>query len=556
MPVIGRALKSPQQPTTACPFSHGLPWLLAIAAVVTTCMSAFGQLTLPPASKPLPTPAATPAPSPDPAPVAPTHSPADAPKADGPRQAVDLLPQIAASAPLTTDEVRIETAGVILLAPENCAVIQPQSLAAVNGVELLPDHGRFVIRITTQRTTPEISSIAQVREGLIKQIEQASAVVDSATGQTTPRSELLQFVPTLTIPGSKAPGERLYMRMPGAAGTDPTNKPVTGYSIFKPQEGMFVVFELITTQQHLTPARGVFEVVVATAKFEDPRSAQQQRAGSLSAGAKLIASLSEQDLRALADGQERWYRLYAPASSSSSELEHGYRRITASWGRKSDLGGTVSSSQDLPGLIVKSEVRMVNYTQPGQVGSTIDTSTSAYVSADRSMEAWTTTTAVREDEPVERKAGNISNRRASKPSAVFREIGSRQGDNLTILVTGTGRPDQQLQPAVQDGGKHYLSQAESMMLGGLLAQKAGNSKGTEFGFYAYRPETGSISLRREIVRASASGQSVEITSRLREDLNRTVSQYDPSGIMARSELPDGRVWELSDQATIMGKWKR
>lgn len=536
-----------------------------ITLVIAACSAglnplAHGQLTLPPA-KSLP-PATTPAPAPDQA-TAPTSPPAatppaplGTPQADGTRAAIDLLPKLAASANLTSDEVRIETAGVTILSPENCSVIQPQQLAAVNGVELVPDHGRFVIRITTQRATPEISTIAQVREGLIRKIEQASAIVDASSGATTSRAELLQFVPAFTIAGSKSSGERLYIRTPGNPGTDSQSKPVYGYSIFRPLEGVFVVFELITTQEHLTPSRGVYEVVVATAKFEDPRASQQQRAASLASGAKLITSLSEQDLRELADGQDRWYRLYSASASSSNEIEHGYRRLTATWGRKSDLGGTVSSSQDLPGLVVKSEVRMINYTQPGQAGSIIDTATTAYVSADRTIEAWTTTTAVRDEDSADRKAGNISSRKSTKPSAVFREIGSREGDRLTILVTGTGRPDQQLQPAVQEGGKHYLSQAESIMLGSLLTLKAGTSKGTEFGFYAYRPETGSISLRRETVRTSATGQSVEITSRLREDLSRTVSQYDPSGIMARSELPDGRIWELSDQATIMGKWKK
>jgi hypothetical protein len=133
--------------------------------------------------------------------------------------------------------------------------------------------------------------------------------------------------------------------------------------------------------------------------------------------------------------------------------------------------------------------------------------------------------------------------------------------SMSIVNRAPGKADSVVQPTLRS--TQYVSTGEVPMLGSLLvldaAAKAKASSETapvELGFYAYRADTGTISLRRETVgRDLKRANAWTVRSRQRDEKTVTLSVFRDDGTLVRSELPDGSVWEPIEPEALLKLWK-
>lgn len=337
----------------------------------------------------------------------------------------------------------------------------------------------------------------------------------------------------------------MYLALPAQG----KGQQIRGYTVFKPLPSTFVVYELVAPDEYFETARSQYELATATTVFSDPAAAVAARAKMIAAGQDFLNTLTEERLASLADGEEKMYRLYAPSPAGSAKdgTEVGYRTIKVWKGRRSEVSSdSLGNGRDNPeGLLVRTQGRILDRLGASGAGGKgmriIDTETTAFLSFDRKEEAWITKTAIRDEKNP-----------SGKPS-VASEMGARNGRSMNIVQRLPGKADTVIQPLLQ--GTNYISQAEVQLLGTLLATS--KTEG-EFGFYAYRPEITTISLRRDMVkRDPANAGALTITTRVRDNKPGPTSIYREDGSLVRTELPppDGTIWEPSDAETLIRLWR-
>ena len=449
-----------------------------------------------------------------------------APTANDPR-----LPPTLVATNLSREQLRIETVGLSMSVPEGSVVVQASTGDGTLSFNVVPGENEWAMAVSTRRTKSDQTSVQQMAEGITKQMLALAPLLDAKTREMTySRVEVLHRDMDFRVAGCATPGARLYFAIPNENGP----RGIKGYTVFKPLPGLFVLFELSTAEPQFDKARAAYELAVATAAFVDPTVALKARADALANGLAFAGQLDVSALqRALPEGQQA-FRLYQPGTPPQPDTEKGYRIITYERGKRSDLGRDVamSSTRDDPeGIIMTIQARIL-----APNGMVIDSESNAFSAYDRSSEAWVSRTSVREKDA------------ARKQPQVFTETGVRQGKSLSVFTRQPGKPDRSAQHELQ--GREYLSQVEVQLLPMLLDRASAEG---ELGFYAYRSDTGTVSLRRERVQGQKDGSKITTTLRDSEETQTTLVR--DSSRYVRTELPDGSLWEPIEPEALLRLWR-
>jgi hypothetical protein len=131
------------------------------------------------------------------------------------------------------------------------------------------------------------------------------------------------------------------------------------------------------------------------------------------------------------------------------------------------------------------------------------------------------------------------------------EIGARTGKSLVVTIEGTGLPQRTVKPVFQGDG--YISRVEAWLLPQLLVKSRVTS---DFAFYSYQSEAGSVCLRRDTLEQPIDKPDCwKLTSKLSDDKKPQVSYYNGKGELIRTELPDGSIWEPISFPRLVQLWQ-
>ena len=417
---------------------------------------------------------------------------------------------------LSKDPFRLESVGLTMYLPAE-ATAEATRIGGKMTAQILPADRTWLMNIQTPQTSDPTSTIKEAADQTVALLQGAVGILDrNEVNVLETKAQILERVENLQLRGG--PAERIYVSLPAVDGT----RIVKGYTIFKPSDRQFVVFELITPEPEFARAKGVYETTVATAEFVDPVALAANRGQSVKAGVALLSRLDPKDYEALLDGQERWVRLYVPAPSGSPRdaEEVGYRGMTFWKGYRGEVDPdrprsrwTAIDRQE--GYLVRVRARII------QGNDFLDSEGIYFMTPDRREETWSMQMAVRD-------AGG-------KQIGLWREVGVRADSQMTVSVEQTGQPPRRVQPLIE--GEGYLSQFEAFLLPRLMI-RAGVE--TEFGFYTYRSESETISLRRDELSRDAGG-TWTIRTKFREDVPAQVSVYTEEGELVRTDRGNGQV---------------
>lgn len=296
----------------------------------------------------------------------------------------------------------------------------------------------------------------------------------------------------IAAPGVGPPGSRAVIQYQA-----PSGPRAQAWTVFVPYTDLLLNIELDCAAEDLGRALPHYDALVASLNFDTAAPAARERQRAVLAGDALVRSITPQELRAAADGVERWYRLHRPAEGSRSGTEAGYRSVRAWAGRASELAGGAAPPGDGPpeGVLTRVVTRTLAPLPGASAPRVIDTVSSAFVSFDRSQETWTVQTVV--TDPGSRR-----------PSAAT-VTALRRGAQLQVSSTIPGQPARAFHIDVPDAG--VISQAELLLLPRLLQSRG--LHGVELGFYAYQIDAEAFVLRRLALRDPASEPSGAATDK-------------------------------------------
>ncbi len=377
--------------------------------------------------------------------------------------------------------------------------------------------------------------------------------------------------PNLKLAEVTEPAERFYYSFPTQDGDM-----VRGYTIFRPIPGQFVVMEMLTSRAKWTEARSAYEVMVATTRFQDTAALANSRRDAVNTAARWLSQLTPGDYLAAmpvnAEGKpaEQWFRLARrlppgaksvpgidPRQTSDGFEEVGFRSVRFWKGRRSEVGGGTATGRDDPeGFLVRIEARILTPLpapaageagqpaapgQPGQPGlppgrrmRVVDTISTAFMTPDRQEESWLVQTTLRD------AAGRQT----------WSETGARRGGSMQVVTQEGKRPPRNTIP--QFIGDGYITQFEVQLLPRLLARAQLH---TDFGFYAWRSDAGTLSLRREsVTRQPGAGDALIVRTRFRDTDEPQVGIYAARGDLLSLTLPDGAAWEPATRRDIVELW--
>ena len=482
------------------------------------------------------------------------HAPAARAQAAGADSPRARAPSPAATQPAAPTKL---TAGAIEFAPEPFtldavglsmrlplgATAQSSSMGTRASVTISPTDLSWLVNVQTPQTTNPAVTAAETANSIALQVMKAAGEVTEAT-RTDSKSpaqtlavtgKVLEACHDVTINGQTA--SRLYISVPGADSVST----VRGYTVFKPSATQFVTLELLCSEALLPKARLAYEAMVATADFRDPSAINSERAAAIEAGLKVFEKLDEKTLRAIVAAEpEHWERVYYPATSGSPNdaLEAGYRRIRLSLGSRESVGGDAKGGED--GVVVHLDARYLPDVRPDihkqESKRVIDSQSVYFMSFDRKEEVWSVRNAIREGQNI----------------ATSTEVGARTGRSMNVQVDVTGRPQQKIKPLLQGDG--YVSRVESLLMPQILI-RAGVQ--TSFGFYAYRSDPGGIQLRHDTMEQPSDRAGLyRLTTRFADEADKTTtSLYNEKGVMIRSDLPNGLVYEPISFEQLFSLWK-
>lgn len=448
----------------------------------------------------------------------------------GPAPIVNPAPVELAHEPFTLSSV-----GLTMRLPLG-ATAQATKIGGKMTAQILPEDRTWLINIQTPQTSNPQATIEEAAE-------QTVALIQGSFGKLDPRqtkvmeteAKVLDRVSNLQLAGG--PAERIYISVPAGDG-----RIVKGYTIFKPSDRQFVVFELIAAEPEYARARAVYETTVATALFADPDAKAAERGQAVKAGAALIARLNSSDYETFMDGKERWFRIAKPAPTGNpmDADEIGYRGVTFWKGKRGEVDPDRprtrwSRIEQQDGYLCRIRARV------RQGSDFLDSEGLYFMTPDRGEETWSVTMGVRDMV-------------TGKVRGSWREVGVREGEEMTVSVEETGKPAKAIQPLWQAEG--YLCQVEAFLLPQLLV-RAGVETG--FGFYTYRSDSGTIALRRDTLArddAIAGTTAWAVTTTFREDLPQQVARYTEAGDLIRAERGDDQVVTPIELKQLLDLWAK
>ncbi len=207
---------------------------------------------------------------------------------------------------------RVENLGLSISLPVGAQIESTQVGPAERGFYMRSPDGRWFLRLLTKASTDRNLSADDVAESLIESLLATRALIDPKTGAPKGSGvEILDRTRDLVV--QSHPAARFYSAVPAVDGA----RIVNGYTIFAVEPGRFAILQLDTTAPEFPSVRPAYEMVVATARFEDPNLAAAERKSGLGAAEAFLATLTPEVLLAAAPSEPTLYRLYRPASSGS-----------------------------------------------------------------------------------------------------------------------------------------------------------------------------------------------------------------------------------------------
>lgn len=476
-------------------------------------------------------------------------------------------PPTAVSAPKTATPTPIEwsdtpfhlkSVGLSLRLPTG-VMSQITGTGEQSSAQLMADDSTWLVNLQVPvskntKATPETVA-SEVRDQLLA----AAGVVDRTITQdghikekgrdnserlAASQAVVVEDVKALVIPGAKPeesrPAARFYVKLPGA---DKSPAVVRGYTIFMTAPGHFVTFDLATPKSNFPKARPLYEAIIATARFTDPRALDAARGTAIETGVAFLDALTPKDYdAAIATLNDQWHRRFkaAPTGADADAKEIAYRHVKAWKGHRGELDPSrapskwsVEDKED--GYLVLIEARSLDE------GKVIDSIGRYFMTLDRKEEAWNLEMAIRDP--------------GAKRPAIWHELGARSGPSMSVQTDGSGESKAK-QPTVPPRG--YINQVESFLLPALLIRsRTPDQKGDagQFGFYCYQSQFGQIFLRTDkLGQPQDRAGAWKLETRLNEDRDPQTAIYNERGDLVRINLADDSVWLPTTLNRLMELW--
>ncbi len=355
-----------------------------------------------------------------------------------------------------------------------------------------PKANAWLLQIYASLTRDAALTTAGVLDSIGTQRQSAETTINPKTRRRM-KVRMFDRVDNLVIGGE--PASRAYFDIPEDAAA-----PVTGYTVFNPAPGTFVIFQFDCPSGNVARDRPAIETAIATAVFRDQQAENARRKEGVQAGASLLSTLNAQELDAAALAEPLLLRLFKPgAGADGGDLEIGYQKLTI---RKGQLGEVAAGDktkwtrdQREFGYLVKIEARGLIYREGapgGEPQAVLDSVSTFWLSSDRANETGSVINAMKRGKGTDTYVQNIV----------------RRAGRLTVQSTGPGAP-----PDAKDYDKlpeAFINRVELTMLPRLVAARA---EPALFNFYCYDFTASKITLRRDEFTKSADGAGWTWTSR-------------------------------------------
>jgi hypothetical protein len=482
-----------------------------------------------------------------------------APAPPGPATKAAPRPATTAVTKLAEEPLRMPEVGLTVYYPADFLASTTQLSQMVAG-QIAPKDRSWVINISTPRTTTETPDPVSKADAILASISRT--VINKPLKSGPDKSGVLVFEPesfeitppgerptrkaTYLITGLETPGDRFYALLPTAFG----NKfGIRGVTVHQPRPDQFVVFELSCDDQQLETAKSIYELIIATAVFEDPAKLAASRRDAVAAGQQLLRRFGPEELFAALPAEQQTFRLYRPGATGDAgeDEELGFRTVRFSRAKRSAMNpNQAPRGEDPEGILLNIQARLFSKLAPGSERyQLVDTIATYFMTPDRSDELWSVRTSIRD-------SGQSTPGVPARKPRTLTEVGARTGTSISVSVTETGQPAKAITPTI--GGDGYLSQLEMYLLPRMLVR---SQLEIETGFYTYRSESESIALRRDgALRDPAQAGAWTVTTRFREGDNPQTAIYRDNGDLLSAALPDGRIWQAASMDQLITLYKK
>lgn len=488
---------------------------------------------------------------------------------------------------MEAEPFKFDAVGLTLPLPKG-ARADVSEIGGVVTVQISSADKLWVVNIQTPRATAEMLTVMRATDQLIEQFVKAAPIQSALTGEVIgTEAVLIEPRRELKIAGSKEPGERFTFAIPRQ--NNPKERVVQGYSVFRPLPDQFVIFEVVAGEANWSAAKAAYEIMVAGAKFEDPSKLIEERAAAVSSGAAMLKRWTSADWIKAIHEDQRWYRLYEPAPSEAAAgtpnattdnaTEWGYRGVRYWRGTRDEVARPGIIHDITPtnpeGTLCQIDSRIfirrgsspLNATGGGMTLQIVDSRATYFIADDGKQELWSlvatmgTPMAITPEgttPPAGSPSATTKSTAGSGSVQVFRETGARSGRTLTVSLSAPSEPASVIKPLIQ--GEGYLSAAWAQLLPRMMVRMIGTSlaggASQEAGFYVYRTDARTITLRRDTITPDPKGRGMYVvTTRTREDPKGQVSVFSAEGDLLRTELSDGRVWEPTTPMELFRLYK-
>jgi hypothetical protein len=400
--------------------------------------------------------------------------------------------------------------------------------------EIVGPDAAYRITISSRASSNTRLTGQQAAESILTSLAAAYGINDAGDpGRTigTLARELRTLEP-VAFSGGQA--HRFFIQQPAGPGTDES---VRGVAVVDLGQGRMLVWDAQAPADRATTLADTFDAMLGSVAFADPERRFADRGIAIAAGQRVLAEVSPEDLSAIVAAHgERWYRLHDPAAGAT-DREVGYRRVTAWLGPRTDLNasGPRSGEDSSLGLLVRIEARTLGPRPERGTRTTYDSRGTYWVSADLREEAWELTVAVRDADRV----------------TTLGELGARDGDTeLVVSTQSPSAPSQSTRHRID--GEGYLPAPMAILLPHLLAS---TRTAGDFGFYAYRADTSTITYRQDSLRHAEGAEGWKLTSRVSPESPELARYLDADGRLVKEQLPDGKVWEPIELSRLAELWR-
>jgi hypothetical protein len=320
---------------------------------------------------------------------------------------------------------------------------------------------------------------------------------------------------------------------------------IQGWLVIQLGEFDFIVATVISSAVDFPSADPLLERCFATIGFEGLRELATARNARIEAGARLLASITPERVRQVADGSWRLFRTTRP-DASGAMVEVGYYEVQASPGNMEDASSSADVQRDEKRATASEPTGMV-VTVRGRsvIDATLkrvaDTDARFWVSWDRGAEAWTVRVTERGGGPV-RTYGQMGLRTAQ-------DVGNPKPKLIVVDSDADQRTRNERRWTIPEGA--YLSQAEQLVLGRLIPD--GATPTGDISYYCFDARTSRMPQRVESWTRSGDGTWLAVT-RPGIDEDPEVMSHDAKGWRKRRTEPDGTVTEATDLESIRRAW--